>query len=103
MQTNVLGGQFADGGVLASKPYAASANYINKMSDYCKNCKYKKSDRTGDKACPFNRGMRSEEAPSFYKSREALLPQSREARRWRIRAVRLGFPQAFMSDVAGSL
>ena len=55
MQTNVLGmGQFADGGVLASKPYAASANYINKMSDYCKNCKYKKSDRTGDKACPFN-------------------------------------------------
>ena len=55
MQTNVLGmGQFADGGVLASKPYAASANYINKMSDYCKSCRYKKSDRTGDKACPFN-------------------------------------------------
>ena len=55
MQTNVLGmGQYADGGVLASKPYAASANYINKMSDYCKSCKYKKSDRTGDKACPFN-------------------------------------------------
>ena len=55
MQTNVIGmGQFADGGVLASKPYAASANYINKMSDYCGDCKYKKSDRTGDKACPFN-------------------------------------------------
>jgi len=55
MQTNVLGmGQFADGGVLASKPYAASANYINQMSDYCKNCVYEKSDRTGDKACPFN-------------------------------------------------
>ncbi len=55
MQTNVLGmGQFADGGVLASKPYAASANYINKMSDYCRNCKYNKSDRTGDQACPFN-------------------------------------------------
>lgn len=55
MQTNVIGmGQFADGGILASKPYAASANYINKMSDYCKDCKYKKSDRTGEKACPFN-------------------------------------------------
>jgi len=55
MQTNVIGmGQFADGGILASKPYAASANYINKMSDYCKSCKYKKSDRTGEKACPFN-------------------------------------------------
>ena len=41
MQTNVLGmGQFADGGLLASKPYAASANYINKMSDYCSQCKF---------------------------------------------------------------
>jgi deoxyribodipyrimidine photolyase-related protein len=55
MQTNVIGmGQFADGGILASKPYAASANYINKMSDYCSNCVYNKSDRTGEKACPFN-------------------------------------------------
>jgi deoxyribodipyrimidine photolyase-related protein len=47
-------GLFADGGKLASKPYAASANYINKMSDYCKNCYYNKSDRTSEKACPFN-------------------------------------------------
>ncbi|MGB3492085.1 MAG: cryptochrome/photolyase family protein [Elainellaceae cyanobacterium] len=55
MQTNVLGmGLFADGGVLASKPYAASANYINKMSDYCKSCTYSKSKRTGEDACPFN-------------------------------------------------
>ncbi len=53
MQTNVLGmGQFADGGLLASKPYAASANYINKMSDYCGDCKYNKRDRTGDKPVP---------------------------------------------------
>ncbi|MEM6403579.1 MAG: cryptochrome/photolyase family protein, partial [Cyanobacteria bacterium P01_D01_bin.116] len=44
MQTNVIGmGQYADGGLLASKPYAASANYINKMSDYCKSCFYKHS------------------------------------------------------------
>ncbi len=55
MQTNVLGmGVFADGGFLASKPYAASANYINRMSDYCQSCRYNKSDRTGEDACPFN-------------------------------------------------
>ncbi|NJL80598.1 MAG: cryptochrome/photolyase family protein [Richelia sp. RM2_1_2] len=55
MQTNVIGmGQYADGGLLASKPYAASANYINKMSDYCKSCDYKHSQRIGAKACPFN-------------------------------------------------
>jgi deoxyribodipyrimidine photolyase-related protein len=55
MQTNVIGmGLFADGGVLASKPYAASANYVNRMSDYCKGCAYNPKDRTGEKACPFN-------------------------------------------------
>ncbi|MEM6591853.1 MAG: cryptochrome/photolyase family protein [Cyanobacteria bacterium P01_C01_bin.73] len=55
MQTNVLGmGLFADGGVLASKPYASSANYVNRMSDYCKECRYNHRDRTGDDACPFN-------------------------------------------------
>jgi deoxyribodipyrimidine photolyase-related protein len=55
MQTNVIGmGLFADGGVLASKPYAASANYINRMSDYCKGCRYDPKQRTGDRACPFN-------------------------------------------------
>lgn len=55
MQTNVIGmGQFADGGLLASKPYVASANYINKMSDYCGNCAYQPNKRTGENACPFN-------------------------------------------------
>ena len=55
MQTNVLGmGQFADGGLLASKPYASSANYINKMSDYCQKCVYNPKARTGNDACPFN-------------------------------------------------
>ena len=55
MQTNVLGmGLFADGGILASKPYAASANYINKMSDYCSGCQYNHKQRIGEKACPFN-------------------------------------------------
>ncbi|MFQ4141795.1 cryptochrome/photolyase family protein [Chlorogloeopsis sp. ULAP02] len=55
MQTNVIGmGLFADGGVLASKPYAASANYINRMSDYCKSCVYNHKERIGKNACPFN-------------------------------------------------
>ncbi|HEY9889338.1 MAG TPA: cryptochrome/photolyase family protein [Candidatus Obscuribacterales bacterium] len=55
MQTNVLGmGLFADGGVLASKPYAASANYVNRMSDYCRGCRYNPKERTGENACPFN-------------------------------------------------
>lgn len=52
---NTLGmSQFADGGLLASKPYAASGAYINRMSDYCKGCHYKVAEKTGPKACPFN-------------------------------------------------
>ena len=45
---------FADGGMMASKPYAASGNYINKMSDYCAGCSYDVKARTGPDACPFN-------------------------------------------------
>ena len=45
---------YADGGRLATKPYAASGNYINKMSNYCKGCRYKVAQKTGDGACPFN-------------------------------------------------
>jgi deoxyribodipyrimidine photolyase-related protein len=45
---------FADGGVLGSKPYAASGNYINRMSDYCKSCAYQVKLKTGEDACPFN-------------------------------------------------
>ena len=44
----------ADGGLLGSKPYAASGNYINKMSDYCGACRYDVKQRTGPEACPFN-------------------------------------------------
>jgi len=46
--------QFADGGIVATKPYISSANYIHKMGDYCKNCYYDRKKKTGDKACPFN-------------------------------------------------
>ena len=45
---------FADGGFLASKPYAAGGSYINKMSNYCKSCQYKVSLKNGPDACPFN-------------------------------------------------
>jgi len=53
--TNTRGmSQYADGGIVGSKPYAASANYIQKMGDYCKHCAYDAKIRTGDRACPFN-------------------------------------------------
>ncbi len=45
---------YADGGLLGSKPYAASGAYINKMSDYCKSCAYNVSEKNGKNACPFN-------------------------------------------------
>ncbi|SEL79020.1 deoxyribodipyrimidine photolyase-related protein [Roseovarius azorensis] len=52
---NVIGmSQFADGGIIASKPYISSGNYINRMSDYCGTCAYSVGDKTGARACPFN-------------------------------------------------
>ena len=52
---NTIGmSQFADGGVIASKPYVSSGAYINRMSDHCKSCHYSVSAKTGDTACPFN-------------------------------------------------
>lgn len=50
---NTLGmSQFADGGLMASKPYAATGKYIQRMSNYCKGCRYKPDLRTGPDACP---------------------------------------------------
>ncbi|TVQ75190.1 MAG: cryptochrome/photolyase family protein [Chromatiaceae bacterium] len=46
--------QYADGGLVASKPYAASASYIKRQSDYCKGCRYAATRRHGADACPFN-------------------------------------------------
>ena len=46
--------QFADDGIIATKPYCASGNYINKMSNYCKNCQYKVKEKVGNDACPLN-------------------------------------------------
>jgi deoxyribodipyrimidine photolyase-related protein len=53
--TNTRGmSQFADGGLIGTKPYISGAAYISKMSNYCKTCFYDKTKRTGFRACPFN-------------------------------------------------
>ncbi|MFN3909332.1 MAG: cryptochrome/photolyase family protein [Flavobacterium sp.] len=46
--------QYADGGILATKPYVSSGSYINKMSNYCGSCAYKVKEKTSENACPFN-------------------------------------------------
>lgn len=52
---NTIGmSQYADGGVLGSKPYVSSGAYIDRMSDYCKNCGYSVKEKQGPNACPFN-------------------------------------------------
>ncbi len=52
---NVIGmSQWADRGIIASKPYVSSGNYINKMSDYCGSCAYSVKEKTGPSSCPFN-------------------------------------------------
>ena len=46
--------QFADGGIVGTKPYTSSAQYINKMSNYCSGCFYKYKEKFGERGCPFN-------------------------------------------------
>ncbi len=57
MVPNVVGmSQHADGGVTATKPYAGGGAYINRMSDYCRGCRYDPATRVGESACPFTAG-----------------------------------------------
>ena len=54
MVPNVIGmSQFADGGMLATKPYASGGAYIDRMSNHCKGCVYDRKKRVGEDACPF--------------------------------------------------
>ena len=46
--------QWADGGIVATKPYVSSGSYIHKMSNYCEGCHYDRNKRIGEDACPFN-------------------------------------------------
>lgn len=55
MAANVLGmSLYADGGFMATKPYAATSTYIRKMSDYCAGCRFDPDQKTGPEACPYN-------------------------------------------------
>ncbi len=79
---NVLGmSQFADGGKLATKPYVASANYINSMSDYCKNCQYNPKEKYTEDACPMNYlywNFVSENKETFEKGRQQFVVKNLE-------------------------
>jgi deoxyribodipyrimidine photolyase-related protein len=57
MPPNVIGmSQHADGGLMATKPYASGGAYVNKMSDHCRDCAFDPKKRVGDDACPFTAG-----------------------------------------------
>ncbi len=74
---NVLGmSQYADGWKLATKPYVASANYVNKMSNYCKWCAYNPKEKYGDNACPLNylyRKFVDTNKETFVKGRQSFI------------------------------
>jgi deoxyribodipyrimidine photolyase-related protein len=91
---NVVGmALFADGGQLASKPYAASGKYIDRMSNYCKGCTYTPKETLGPAACPFNalywdflerhpeRLGKNPRLGMIYRSLEKMAPEKRAATR----------------------
>ncbi len=68
--------QHADGGLLATKPYASGGAYINKMSNHCRDCAYDPKKRVGDDACPFTAGYWA----FVHRNRELLAHNNRTQR-----------------------
>jgi len=57
MEANVLGmGTYADGGLMSTKPYIAGGNYLKKMTNFCKTCRFAPTERIGEQACPLTNG-----------------------------------------------
>ncbi|MBB4798125.1 hypothetical protein HNP32_001869 [Brevundimonas bullata] len=81
---------FADGGIVGSKPYAASGAYIQRMSDYCGACRYDVKGKSGDGACPFNRlGLSGTQSPAPSPQRPPGHALSHAGRLWRRETRRL--------------
>ena len=108
---NTLGmSQFADGGLLASKPYAASGAYINRMSDYCGACHYQVKEKLGERACPFNalywdfvarhdtRFERNPRMAQIVRSWQKMAPEQQQA----LRRQAAGFLEGLSPAIGGS-
>ena len=89
---NTLGmSQFADGGLLATKPYVSSAAYLDRMGDHCRHCPYQRKERLGEQACPFNalywdfhlrhedRLRRNPRIGMVYRQLDRMTPEARQA------------------------
>jgi deoxyribodipyrimidine photolyase-related protein len=89
---NTLGmSQFADGGLLATKPYVSSAAYLDRMGDHCRHCPYQRKERLGEQACPFNalywdfhlrhedRLRRNPRIGMVYRQLDRMTPEARHA------------------------
>ncbi|MFD4584619.1 cryptochrome/photolyase family protein [Streptomyces sp. NPDC058423] len=77
MLPNVVGmSQYADGGLMTTKPYTSGGAYINRMSDLCGGCAYRPADRVGDRACPYTAGYWA----FLHRHRERLSHNPRMAR-----------------------
>ncbi|MEW1633087.1 cryptochrome/photolyase family protein [Streptomyces sp. NPDC093801] len=78
MLPNVIGmSQYADGGLMTTKPYTSAGAYIHRMSDLCDGCAYRPADRTGDRACPYTTGYWS--FVHRHRSRLAVNPRTARA------------------------